>query len=81
MTGRRHGGQAGALLAIVALLAAGCGGGDSDSEPPAPELETEAPASTGGDEAQQPPGEETGDEPTDLYFTSGEHFRKVERGL
>ena len=81
MTGRRHGGQAGALLAIVALLAAGCGGGDSDSEPPAPEPETEAPASTGGDEAQQPPGEETGDEPTDLYFTSGEQFRKVERGL
>ena len=77
MTGWRDRGQAGALLALAAMLAAGCGGGDSDEERAAPESGTQASASEGQGEALASPDEAA----TELYFTSGEQFRKVERHL
>ena len=77
MTGWRDRGQAGALLALAAMLAAGCGGGDADEEPAAPESGPQASASEDQGEGQAPPDEAA----TELYFTSGEQFRKVERDL
>ena len=55
---------------------AGCGGGDSTSREPAP------PRGATGARPRQPAPAQSGDASTvELYFTSGEQFRKVEREL
>lgn len=69
-------------LAAIAAVAAtpafvvGCGGGDSDEPTPPPS--TTAPDRGGTAEEPVSPA---GGAPTELYFTSGEQFRKVERKL
>ena len=76
MSGRRHGAPAVAVIVLVSALAAGCGGGDRDDDPAAPQAPaTEAP--TGSDESTVDPGEDE----VEIYFTSGEQFHKVEREL
>lgn len=62
-----------ALAALLcALAASGCGGGSGSGTAPGGETT----ASTGGDNA-----DEGGSESTDIYFTTGEQFRTVERNL
>jgi lipoprotein-anchoring transpeptidase ErfK/SrfK len=69
-----------ALIAALALLA-GCGGGDSEPESPA------APEEPSGDSQTENEGSEPASDAAEgaggaeLYFTTGEQFRKVERPL
>lgn len=70
----------GSLIAILAL--AGCGGGPDEATTTAAETTTAESTTT---QSAEPPSEQQadgqGDEPTALYFTAGEQFRKLERQI
>ncbi len=70
----------GSLIAILAL--GGCGGGADESTTTAAETTTAESTTT---QSAEPPSEQQadgqGEEPTALYFTAGEQFRKVEREI
>lgn len=69
--------RARAAVAVAALAIAGCGGGET-TEPGS--TETAATQPTGAGEVADAPGQDSG-AAVELYFTSGEQFRKVEREL
>jgi L,D-transpeptidase catalytic domain/Putative peptidoglycan binding domain/Sporulation and spore germination len=68
-------------VAVVALAAPGCGGGDEPETTAAPEPTAADPAETAAEPNEDAPTETATAAAVELYFTSGEQFRRVERRL
>jgi hypothetical protein len=70
-------------LALLALLAVGCGGGEDESDSASGQKTASAQAAGEGTTAAEQPreGEERDGERALVYFTTGEQFRPTERPI